>query len=220
MANLNTLERNPNGDEFDPDGDVFFAVFSHSLGRQRLLRVSSKVLCLASPVFNAMLGPTSHFKEAEALRENETVVVPLNHDDADALVIVMNAVHLDGQSNPTRISFDLLYQIAVLCDKYDMTHVMRSSPLTWANRLTPFASNHGYGRMLVVAWVFGLNEIFSHITREVINDWKPEERQLGRQDERRNMDIHIVPEAILGLYCPHPHLSRRKGLRFRGDRRG
>lgn len=219
MANLGTPVCNSNVDVFDPHGDVFFAVFSHSLDRQRLLRVSSKVLCLASPVFNAMLGPTSYFKEAEALRENQTALVTLGDDDADALVIVMNAAHSDGQSNPTRISFDLLYQIAVLCDKYDIAHVMRSSPLMWANKLTPFARRDGYERVLVVAWVFGLNLIFSHITREVINDWKPEKRQLGPQDERRNTNIHIVPDAIVGLYCPHLHLLRRKGLRFGGDRR-
>lgn len=207
MGSLDSCTIDPTIDVIDPDGDVFFETFSSSLGRQRRLRVSSQVLCLVSPVFDAMLGSTSLFKEASALRANGTAVVALGDDDDEALVIVMNAAHQNRHLIPTRISVKVLYEIAVLCDKYDMVRVVGSWPRMWANRLTPFPRRFGYGRVMAVAWLFGLDNIFSQVTREFIYCIKPEGAPLEQRDKHPGMDVHIVPHTIVGLFFPTPYLT-------------
>lgn len=206
MSSLSTLPLGPTSDVFDPNGDVFFNISSSSLGRQRLLRVSSQVLRLTSPVFNAMLRPTSPFKEGIALRANHTAVVALSGDDEDALVVLMNAAHQNAHLIPTSVSVDLLYEIAVLCDKYDMAPVMCRWPRRWANKLTPFARHHGLGRMMAVAWVFGLNNIFAQVTREFVYCMKPEADPIGQCHSDPEMDIHIVHDDVEGRYLPIPLL--------------
>lgn len=196
MTHFRTPALDPQSDIFDANGDIFLNISSAALGCHRLLRVSSEVLCRVSPVFAAMLGPSSPFAEAAALRLNGSAVVSLPDDDADAVAIVMTAAHGQQHLLPTKISVDILYAVAVLCDKYDMTHLMPPWPLNWANRLTPFPRRYGYSSVLAIAWLFGLNRIFTSVTREFIHIWKPEERG----DQHLTSDIHIVPDAVVGGY--------------------
>ena len=75
------------------------------------LIVSSSAMCLASPVWRAMLNPRSHFREAE----KQEVEFP--DDDLDALLIVLRVAHLKFRELPKTVSFDGLVNLAVLSDK-------------------------------------------------------------------------------------------------------
>lgn len=116
--------------------------------------------------------------------------IPLHEDDADALSILMAAAHAQYYLLPARVSFDVLHALAVLCDKYDMAHVLRPWPMLWTDQLARFTC---CARVLAIAWVFGLNRIFAGATREFIRRWKPEEDP-GRE-------IHIVPDALVGAFA-------------------
>lgn len=143
-----------------------------------------------------MFSSSSPFTEASTLRAHGSAVVLLPDDDADALAILMATAHGQDYLLPARVGIDVLYALAVLCDKYDMAHLLHVWPLLWADQLTPFPCCAG---VLALAWVFRLNRTFAAVTREFIYRWKPEEEP-GRE-------IHIVPDTLVGasaspiLFC-------------------
>ena len=80
--------------EFDPKGDVLL-VLSTGSGIARF-RVNSHILCISSPVFRAMLGEQSQFKERAALSArtptSEPLELPLADDDPKALGVILRVI--------------------------------------------------------------------------------------------------------------------------------
>lgn len=87
---------------------------------QVTFRVSSKAMCLASPVWRVMLDPSGPFKEARP--ENDSVLFP--EDDAQALQILLYIAHLQFHSIPETLSFTQLLNLAIICDKYDTARLL------------------------------------------------------------------------------------------------
>lgn len=78
--------------------------------------VSSKVMCLASPVWRAMLDPQGHWAK------QPSGVFSLLEDDPDALLIILRIAHLQFSDLPDAlVIYKHLVQLAVLCDKYGGT---------------------------------------------------------------------------------------------------
>ena len=75
--------------QFDPDGDVVL-LLKNCKGTARF-QVNSSILCMSSPVFRAMLGTKSHFKEAQELasRDPSTAPVGVNIEDDDPNVFLL-----------------------------------------------------------------------------------------------------------------------------------
>lgn len=180
----------------DPDGDLILNVLVEvkNLSRGRI-QVSSKCLCLASPVLRAMLGPSSHFQEAEALRRapDSPVVVELKGDDYDALVIVLNILHLRTRNVPNAVTVDTLYDIAVVCNKYDAADTLVPWVNIWRAGFTDLTGKPGYERWLVISWVFRQSAIFTDVTLKLIL-----ETSLG-------LDGHLATagcDDVAGVYVP------------------
>ncbi|KAF8426718.1 hypothetical protein EV426DRAFT_592555 [Tirmania nivea] len=82
--------------KFDELGDIMLVIAS--LAGTARLQVNSTVLCIASPVFRAMLGPNSFPKETVDLASNNRnhitpLIIPLE-DDANALAVILSILHL------------------------------------------------------------------------------------------------------------------------------
>lgn len=185
----------------DPEGDVFLNLSADPNVSQRLIRVSSKVLCLASPVFKAMLGSSSPFKEAVALRNETPALIPLIGDNEEALLLVLNAAHLRLQLIPDEVSFDLFYELAVVCDKYDMAQVLLPWPILWAADLTTHCDKPGYEKWLVISWVFRQGLIFNRATEFLImGTGLDKENHLVLFGNR--VESGIVPDSVIGRYSP------------------
>ena len=104
-----------------PDGDIEFMFGSPD--KSKILRVSSAVLILASPVFKALLG--HNFEEGNRTISDEgKLQISLPDDDIDAMVWVLQALHY-RHDVPYDISSPMLEQIAGLCDKYDLAGALR-----------------------------------------------------------------------------------------------
>lgn len=198
----------------DPDGDIFLDISPEPDSDDSVLdvpehrfRVSSKVLCLASPVFRAMLGSSSHFQEAKDLRENSTAVIPLEGDNKDALLIILNVAHLNADLIPNTITLDVFYEIAVVCDKYDMARIMIPWTIIWMNPVTDFNKKPGYERWLAISWVFRQWRIFLGITRELVLH-----TELDGDDnlvvDGDSIESPLVPSNVIGQY---PHLPQSPG---------
>lgn len=97
----------------DASGDLSLLVGEGE--NQVTFRVSSKAMCLASPVWHVMLDPSGPFKEARP--ENDSVLFP--EDDAQALQILLYIAHLQFHSIPETLSFTQLLNLAIICDKYN-----------------------------------------------------------------------------------------------------
>ena len=105
----------------DPGGDVILVV-PFDQGKISF-QVNSGMLCLASPVFRAMLRLNSNFKEASALHafsSGSLFEITLKEVNPKALAVVLRVIHMKYDSVPKSLDEDQLYEVAVVCDKYDM----------------------------------------------------------------------------------------------------
>ncbi|RPB22950.1 hypothetical protein L211DRAFT_839299 [Terfezia boudieri ATCC MYA-4762] len=181
---------------FDPNGDVILVIPSGSdPSAVARFQANSVVLCLASPVFRAMLGPNSRFREGTNLKlaavagglqssgSNSTPMeLSLTDDDPDAFAVILRILHLDFDNIPTAMSaFGTdeeqykLHEMAIICDKYDMRHVL----LFWLKLWTaPYLKTLNFNniamssktgtRWLFIAYAFGYERLFHSVSRELI----------------------------------------------------
>ena len=109
----------------DPNGDVDFLVGP----LEKTLKVSSKVLSLASPVFAALFSPK--YSEGNALSiSTDMHQIQLPDDDPEALGLVCCALH-HRQIAPHRIIVEKLGKVAAVCDKYDLAEALAPWSSLW-----------------------------------------------------------------------------------------
>lgn len=134
------------------------------------LKVSRKALCLSSPVFLAMLGEDSRFWEAsdKAIREDGVRDVPLRDDDFGTMEILMRIIHLQNGAVPTKVSFQQLGEIAMVCDKYALRNCIVPWALLWSQPYLDSIEKDGYESWLFISIVFRNEDAFTRITKHLI----------------------------------------------------
>ena len=104
--------------DVDPAGDLILLV---GQGKdQKPIRVSSKVLSLASPVFATMFGP--RYLEGHILSKQARFSTPsfrLPEEDPEAMTWFCRAIHLQLNADVATMNVGLILKLAALCDKYD-----------------------------------------------------------------------------------------------------
>lgn len=122
----------------DPEGDLKMV-----LDKGTLL-VSRKVLTLSSNVFRAMLGKGSKFMEAGDSNRNQdgVQIIQFPEDQYETMTVVANVIHLQFDKVPKEVSFQQLYQIAILCDKYDLKRCLNHYPDMWSK---PYIDSYARG---------------------------------------------------------------------------
>ena len=119
----------------DPAGDLVLKLVSGD--EVTLVRVHSKTLSLASPVFAAMLSPK--FAEGQALEANRgmvdsTTTIDLPDDDPTGMSLLCKILHFKHDAaQRTVYSLDLLMRLAVICEKYDMSRALSPWSTIWMN---------------------------------------------------------------------------------------
>lgn len=147
----------------DPHGDLILQVEN-----ERLL-VSSRVLSLVSPVFEAMLKP--NFKEGIAFRmaKGEPFTIPLPEDDMEGLTLFCKTIHHQAPIAPNPLCLE---KLAVICDKYQCTGPMKVYGTVWLQMLPGEIeeySSEDVGRLLLFAYVLDLAREFSALAAELIH---------------------------------------------------
>jgi hypothetical protein len=176
--------------EIDPSGDVLFSVGS-SPPNARLL-VSSKVLSLTSPVFDAMFSP--HFKEGSHLSPEVPSEVPLPDDEPEAMTVLCNCLHFRNGHVPRNVDFPLLRSLAVLCDKYNCAKSIFPWSILWLQRWETEKCEDGFEALLIVIYALDCAEAFKKATKKAILE------QIGPFDTRRVINgLETVPESLLGM---------------------
>lgn len=131
---------------------------------QRLYKVDSRSMAMASPIWKAMFSTKNGFRESNP---NEPVEFP--EDDAEALLILLRIIHYRFHEVPKELpSFECLLEIAVLCDKYDVAQLVRPFIEGWMRPWINFYLEPGYEHWLFIAWTFGCQEIFDTLASALV----------------------------------------------------
>lgn len=134
-----------------------------------VIRVASQVLWTASPVFNAMFGPSSTYTEARKLKlatlEPDTRAVVTVDDDATALGAVLQVLH--HRPVTSDFTFEELVKITEVTDKYQVAHVVKDKMERWVEKFDSVVLKSGYEDALTIAWVFKIDELFQEMTKEL-----------------------------------------------------
>lgn len=170
----------------DPSGDLLLIV--NQAERQRTFRVSSFAMCLASPVWRAMLSPSGRFKEARP--KNGEVSFP--EDDPDAMFTVLSVVHYQFQYIPITLSRRSLLNLGIVCDKYDVTKLV--SPWFGSNWLK--SREFRRGNSILLAWLFQDVETFKKLVDHMVRDSKVNESGKLEADHLVGMDSKMGEEHM------------------------
>ena len=105
--------------DLDPNGDCILIL------KERELRVSSRALSLASPVFKALFKPG--FAEGNTLEATRGIGrVELPDDDTDAMTTICSVIHYIPKTLPHTMPLEALENLAIVTDKYDCSRAMFS----------------------------------------------------------------------------------------------
>lgn len=145
----------------DPNHDIVLRLNGYDL------LVSSKVLSLASPVFEAMFKP--HFKEGveHHLQLGEPLILHLPEDDLEATTLFCQITHhrWDFPRTPSPLCLE---NLAIFCDKYICASCVTSYGTVWIQRHSGSRSLEDLSRFLLLAYVLDLPKSFATVSREML----------------------------------------------------
>lgn len=152
------------------------------------LKVSSRHLCLASPIFKRMLhGP---WEEAQA----HDRTIHANDWNAPAFLIVLNIIHGHHSDVPPQVNLEILGLIATIVDYYHCHEITKPFVEKWAHAIdVPMEADSGRTTtiMLSVSWVYSFEHIFERMARATF--WK----------YKRTQEISglVIPVDLYGTTC-------------------
>lgn len=177
--------------EADPAGDL---VLSIGLNEDRqFIRVSSKVLTLASPVFSALLSPK--LTEGCSLAgSTEFPHISFLEDNPEAIIWLCQALHFKKRRTD-KISFALVKDLAILCHKYDLSLALSPWSELWIHRWRGSVRKRDrYPQMLWVSYALDNQNRFWETSRELKRLYTSEDLVLARSE----LSNGILPDRVLG----------------------
>lgn len=179
----------------DPKGDVLLLI--GPTNELKSLRVSSKVLSLASPVFNKMLLPA--FLEGVERSSKAPLQLALPEDNPEAVTWLCYAIHL-SRSGDQDVSFSLFEELAILCDKYDIGPAITPWSRWWLQKWKGSPNGEDkYLKMLYISYAYGSYHAFRVSSRNILLYSTAEdfETYIALQNQN-NAGLNILPESLLG----------------------
>ena len=197
---------NPIPDGFAPDGhadqegDIIFLLdmkSTKSMGSDhRSLKVSSKIMSHASPVFKAMFHP--RFTGRAEFSSKDLLELSMPDDDCEAMVWMCFALHLQDLPEG-RMPLVLLKKLAILCDKYDCVRAMQSWSRLWMQALNTWSIVSGkYWDLLWIAYAFQEHETFWEVTEDLIYGHEAEEPS-SEENSFDDDGLSLLPMGLSGM---------------------
>ncbi|PVH77248.1 hypothetical protein DL98DRAFT_638808 [Cadophora sp. DSE1049] len=184
-------EPQPRDNRFNfPDGDVTILVTSED-GEIIKGKVFSHAMLLAGQHWKSFITPPQS--------EGEPIELDHLEDDPSALLFILNIVHWQPDKNPKAVSFDTLFNIAILCDNYVCLHVVGPSVQDLNSEWLedPAVMNQEMReKALYIAFVFGREDTFRRIAEHmVLVASLNADGTLRAHDE--SLDLYPLPDDIL-----------------------
>ncbi|KAK2690143.1 hypothetical protein QWA68_010925 [Fusarium oxysporum] len=184
---------------FDPRGDVKLCVGETD---PVTFTACSRALARASPVFERMLFGL--FMESRPAN-GEDWVVELPEDKPTALSIFLRISHGQFDQVPRKLSIDDLYDLTVLSNYYDGTHMLEPWMGRWMSLVEDDAkaSKVSMVKSLCIAWEFGQKDSFCRIARRMLmeSDGSEDPHLIMQPDiiERISKNRLITIQALLDV---------------------
>ncbi|QDS73114.1 hypothetical protein FKW77_001026 [Venturia effusa] len=176
------------------NGDLILVV-GEDFGPAHRFRVSRDTMCMASPVWSAMLSRDGQF--CEAARKEVTFA----DDDPDALLLILQIAHLQFQEAYEVMELEELLEVAILCDKYDTVAMVRPFIPRWVE---PFL-RRGYDELsgdeeyLTIAWTFGYHNEFEGFAKYLVEHIRTNDRGHCVNEKGRIIGWKMPPDIIENL---------------------
>jgi hypothetical protein len=152
-------------------GDVILKPRPHE-GTAAVFLVSSVILSLASPVFEAMFS--GNFAEGQALSVNSPREVPLPDDDLQSMLLICNITHMQTPALPKKLSIDDFANFATTCDKYQCIEAVEAWSKVWAANIFQDPVSDKFESMILATYVLDIPHEFYQavimITRDQSTD--------------------------------------------------
>lgn len=173
---------------FDPSGDLELIV--GECDRQRKFRVSSKAMCLVSLVWRAMLDPSGYFMEAQPVKGRVT----FPEDDGDTMHLLLCVVHYKFNLIPLGLKYEKLFNLAILCDKYDTVDILYPWLPKWLEDLTAIAIDSGKEGSLFISWVFKDATTFERVAQKLVKEISIDKS--GERITRNGRGLEVLEQYI------------------------
>ena len=157
----------------DDDGDLIIEAGLKDI------RVASKILCFASPVFDAMFS--SRFAEGTVPRSSTNPLkLPLPEDDAEAMERLLHVIHFNRKRSYDRTTGDEFLAFAQLVDKYDCCVAAYGESRRWyqdnfSEAVEPLSSNFStrdLWKLSAALYLLDQSKPFEMVTRELAHESK------------------------------------------------
>ena len=137
--------------------------------------VASQAMVLASPVWKKFLFPPWETIQPDNSNPPTTIgsgrqkEIDFSHDNSDALLVLLNITHLCFTNVPnTQLPYQMLYDLAILCDQYDCLALVRPWVDKWVVYAAHEVKQEGREGWLFIAWVFGREKVFDDLAQLLI----------------------------------------------------
>ncbi|KAI1817312.1 hypothetical protein GGS20DRAFT_61339 [Poronia punctata] len=176
-------------------------------------RVCSKTMSRTCPAWKVLLsGKFAERRPASSSTASESEwVVALPDDNPKTMEIILNIIHCRFQNVPDPnkpLDMESLYQITVLCDKYDLTALLRPWAQSWTTGIrkndlleAPWLE---WERTAWISWVLGDLNRFSEVVTGLVLDSYPGPNgdlccKTKNGDDRPLFTTTLEPPGLVGL---------------------
>ncbi|KAK0726300.1 hypothetical protein B0T21DRAFT_421626 [Apiosordaria backusii] len=164
---LQTVNNNHIVEDIDEDGDLILHVGPTST--LKAYKIEASTLRRTSVVFKAkLLGEWSNSKPTDGSQW----VVSLPEDDPICLKVVLHIIHgqFDHASEVmAKGDKNMLYDLLVLCDKYDMAYIIKPWASAWFDRtIQDLKDKPSYLKLAFIAWELGRHDLFTESCQHLV----------------------------------------------------
>ena len=180
----------------DPARDLTLLVRPED-GQKGMIRVSSKALTLASPVFAALVSPK--FAEGQALASNTitgaTTSIPLPEDDPEVMKWFCRALHHKLTANEQEMSRGLCHKLGITYDKYDASIAMSGWSRLYMDEWRQTIEEGPEPRMLYAAYTFGDHQAFWSVIKKIFQFCGLDDMTILAEELRD----FVLPNRLIGM---------------------
>ena len=119
---------------------------------------------MTSPVLKAALAAGTSSEIAEANEQSPTTVIRLPEDNADAMYILCNILHLRNDKLPARVLPDVLCTLASLAQKYKCVVAAGRATGQWFDRLHGSKNPGDLWKIIEAAYLLDEATFFARFT--------------------------------------------------------